>query len=179
MITLSRKADYALVALAHLGQGRGDAAVSARMIAERYKLPAALLMNILKDLARVKLVRSTRGAGGGYTLACDPARVTLLDVVRAVDDKHQPLTPCACDHDALPILGQESCHLSGDCPIREPIQRLHRRLQQFLTEVTLADLIGSEVNVAADEVQITPGDRTNRSDRLRQRKDRSVLAAQG
>jgi len=185
MITLSRKADYALVALAYLGEARqrGEGAVSARLIAERFKLPGALLMNILKDLARVKLVRSTRGASGGYTLACDPVRVTLLDVVLAVDEKHEPLTPCACDHDALPILGQASCHLTDDCPVREPIQRLHRRLQRFLAEVTLADLIGSRVNVAADEIQITPGPGGNgrertRWDAARGRADQAALAAQ-
>lgn len=154
MIALSRKADYALVALAYLGRARrgGERAISARQIAERFHLPAALLMNILKDLSRVRIIRSTRGANGGYSLACEPTAVSLLDVVRAVDEKQLPLTPCACDHDALPVLGQESCHLVEDCPIREPIQRLHRRLERFLADVTLADLIDSRVNVPADDL---------------------------
>jgi len=155
MISLSRKADYALVALAYLGRAhqRGDNATSARRIVEQFDLPPALLMNILKDLARIKLVRSTRGTNGGYTLARDPAEISLLDIVIAVEGA-SPLTPCACDRDELPILGQESCRIAPHCPIRGPIQRLHRRLQQFLAEVTLADLIQTEVNVPVHELHI-------------------------
>ena len=94
MLSLSKKTDYALIALAYLGQVRGEHsphatsesdAVSARKIADKHSLPLPLLMNLLKDLVRARIVTSVRGATGGYRLAVDPADVSLLDVVQAID----------------------------------------------------------------------------------------------
>ena len=60
MLTLTRKTDYALIALTHLAQGR-DQCFSAREIAARYGLPLPLLMNLLKQLAQKGLAKSVRG----------------------------------------------------------------------------------------------------------------------
>ncbi len=137
MLSLTRKTDYALVALTYLTGRRAEGAqpVSAKQIAQTFGLPRPLLMNILKELVRVKVLSSTRGAHGGYELAADPARVTLLEVVTAMDGPVR-LSQCA---DGLPIVGQ-GCTLSQDCPIQGPIRSLHRRLNRFLAEVTLKDL---------------------------------------
>ncbi|MEM1027845.1 MAG: Rrf2 family transcriptional regulator, partial [Planctomycetota bacterium] len=125
MLTLTRKTDYALVALCHLAHRRNEEAgpVSARVIAEAYQLPLPLLMNILKELAQAKLVTSTRGASGGYALALAPDRISLLDVVNAIEGPVK-LTPCC---DGLPIVGQ-GCGLEDGCPIQGTIQKLHRRM---------------------------------------------------
>jgi Rrf2 family protein len=121
-------------------------AVSAREIGDQFRMPLPLLMNILKDLARARLVRSTRGAGGGYVLAIDPRLITLAEVVTAVEG---PMRFTVCSSGDLPILGQDSCQVSGGpggggsggCPIEGPIRRLHARLGEFFTQVTLADLL--------------------------------------
>ena len=70
MIVLTRKTDYALVAMAHLAHHPGEEGISsARDIADRYHVPLPVLMNILKTLNREGLVISVRGARGGYRLA--------------------------------------------------------------------------------------------------------------
>jgi len=149
MLSLTRKTDYALIALAYLTGRRAERAspVSAKQIAQTFGLPKPLLMNILKELVRVKVLSSTRGAHGGYELAADPARVTLLEVVTAMDGPVR-LSRCA---DGLPIVGQ-GCNLSQDCPIQGPIRSLHRRLNRFLAEVTLKDLW---------EQRLSPGDKSS------------------
>ncbi len=137
MLNLTRKTDYALVALAFLAdrRARGCEPVSAKQIAGTFGLPLPLLMNILKELVQAKVLASTRGARGGYELAIDPGRVTLLEVVTAMEGPIR-LTQCA---DGLPIVGQ-GCNLSEDCPIQGPIRSLHHRITRFLEELTLGDL---------------------------------------
>lgn len=151
MLSLTRKCDYALVALVHLAHRRaaGQPPVSARRIAEAFNLPLPLLMNILKELTRDRMIASTRGPMGGYVLAEDPEQIRLLAVVRAVDGPPR-ITLCT---DPLPIMGQ-NCEIQGQCPLREPMQRLQERIQGFLAEVTLADLMGSKVDVPSWRVGV-------------------------
>jgi len=137
MLALTRKTDYALIALSFLAdqQQEGAPPVSAKRIAETFGLPLPLLMNILKELAGAKLLTSTRGPRGGYSLAADPESLTLLEVVTAMEGPVR-LTPCA---DGLPVVGQ-GCEHAGQCPIRGTVRSLHQRINRFLGEVTLKDL---------------------------------------
>jgi Rrf2 family protein len=147
MLCLTKKTDYALIALAYLAQRQSEEArpVSARAIAEQFDLPLPLLMNVLKELAQARLVRSTRGAHGGYALALAPGQVSLLDVVHAIEGPIR-LAPCATH---LHVAGEQCLH-SADCPIRSPVQKLHARLSQLFDGITLADLLEDRVDGAAD-----------------------------
>ncbi|MCG8510794.1 MAG: Rrf2 family transcriptional regulator [Rhodospirillales bacterium] len=138
MLSLTRKSDYALVALAYLGKNRQEqrTPVSARHIAELFGLPLPLLMNILKELSQAKLLESTRGVRGGYALAIDPKDVSLLEIVTAIEGPLQ-FAQCA---EGLPVVGQ-GCTLSEGCPIRGPVRKLHERIARFLEETTLQDLL--------------------------------------
>ena len=165
MLSLTRKTDYALVALAHLAERRSasaqdqDRAVSARRIAEQYGMPLPLLMNILKELGHAQIVRATRGINGGYELAKAADQVSILDVVIAMEgpfklsfcSKEAPASASTdADGSATPLTQQapaHECQIAEGCPIREPIRRLHDRMYQFLDEVTIADLAGSKVDV--------------------------------
>jgi Rrf2 family protein len=172
MLNLSKKMDYALVALACLeqhsavetpaGESSVATALSARRIADQYGLPVALLMNILKDLQQAGIVQSVRGPSGGYRLAKDSNQISLLDVVHAVDG---PVRVAQCT-DPLAIVGQ-GCPIQNACPIRQPIHRLEEHLTGFLDRVTLADLLGSKVDVPVQRVRVdrTAGDgaRTRKS----------------
>jgi Rrf2 family protein len=144
MISLTKKTDYALVALASLAQRAREGAppVSARKLADEHDLPVALVANILKDLHQAKIVDSTRGPTGGYALAMSPSKITLIDVITATEG---PVRLAECD-DNVPILGQ-GCAIACKCPIREPMRRLNDRLREFFDSVTLADLFDSKVDV--------------------------------
>ena len=143
-LTLSRKTDYALVALAALvEQQRGEQQpLSARQIAEQHQLPLPLLMNLLKDLHKAGIVCSRRGSGGGYLLCHDPAKVRLLSVVEAIEGRVK-LAMC-CDEQEQ--AGDEpcaacACQVLETCPIVTPMQRLNDMLRQFFDGLTLADLV--------------------------------------
>jgi Rrf2 family protein len=140
MLSLTRKTDYALVALSYLAQrkNQGLSAVSARHIAERFNLPLALLMNVLKELGQSRIVKSTRGAQGGYELLGEPESLSVLEVITSLEG---PVRFAACTEE-LPILGQ-GCEVCN-CPIRKPIQRLHERIVRMMEGVSLQDLLDQD-----------------------------------
>ena len=121
--------------MAHLAR-RAAVSVSAREIARQSRLPLPVLMNILNALAHSGLVVSTRGAKGGYRLARPPEEITLADLIGAIEGPVK-LTVCT------PVVRSDvepRCRLEEFCVAREPARRVHRGLQQYLSQVTLAQL---------------------------------------
>lgn len=134
MFTLTRKTDYALIALCHMAR-RPQEISTAREIAERYHVPPALLMNILKLLTQGELVRSIRGSKGGYTLALPPERINLEGIIRATEGPYR-FVQCTAET----AVESRPCELIDLCPISGPVRKVHAKLKAFLTDVTLADL---------------------------------------
>mgnify|MGYP006311025971 CR=1 FL=1 len=154
MLGLTRKTDYALVALARLAEAQqfDGQALSARQIADQYDLPAPLLMNVMKDLQRAGVVTSTRGARGGYLLAADPDEIPLSDVIEAIEGPIA-LVPCCCEGDNGNGNGQQ-CTLEPRCPVSGPINRLQQRLAEFFQGVSLGDLLNEEIAVPLARIGI-------------------------
>lgn len=149
MIALSRKADYALIALSHLARSP-EQVFSCREIASRYRVPLATLTNTMKVLTRAGILVSERGAHGGYGLARAAVRITLYDIIEAVDGPPS-LVRCVERWD-----GSENgrCDIAETCPVRLPVRRIHNRLVAVLREVTLAEIAqSSEEEIICD---ITP-----------------------
>ncbi len=148
MISLTRKTDYALLALSHLA-GEPGAVVCARDIAERYSVSTPLLMNVLKQLSAASLVNSVRGARGGYSLARSAEEITLAEVIDAIEGPVR-LAPCLAgsggDGERRP------CDAGDNCPIQGPLNWLHGRLRVFFENVTLAEMArqGESVLVGSD-----------------------------
>lgn len=140
MLAFTRKTDYALIALAHLAK-HPDECNSAREISARYGVPLPLLMNILKQVAQRGLAQSVRGPRGGYRLAAPPEKISLNDVIGAVEGPVQ-LVQCVewYQNKARGKL-KTGCELMATCPVRPAIHRVHNRLVEFLSSVTLADVI--------------------------------------
>ena len=147
MLSLTRKSDYALVALADLGYRymQGEKPASARVIADAYKLPLPLLMNVLKELSSADILTSTRGATGGYKLARDPNEISVHDVIAAIEG---PMRVALCA-EAEPLAPQ--CNLESGCPIKAPVRTLHERVAKVFKEMTLADLVAESDLVRSSE----------------------------
>jgi Rrf2 family protein len=143
MLAFTRKTDYALIALTHLAK-HSDECNSAREIAGRYGVPLPLLMNILKQMASRGLAQSVRGPRGGYRLAASPDKITLNDIIRAVEGPVQ-LVQCV-EWYQNKMLGKTKtgCELMAACPVRPTIHRVHARLVEFLSTVTLADVVEND-----------------------------------
>ena len=133
MFQLSKKVDYAIILLAHLGRRATPA--SAQEIAGLYQLPQPMVANILKQLSATKLIESKRGQTGGYTLTRAPEEITLAEIIELMDGE---FTLVACVH------GDENCKVSQCCPTQDPLQALHFKIQGFMKSVTLATIINPQ-----------------------------------
>lgn len=131
MLKFSRKVDYGLILLSKLRDEPTGA--SAREIAERYQLPQPMVANILKALTGARILTSTRGAQGGYELARAPERITLAEVVEALEG---PLSLVECNN------ADSTCRLADLCPTHDPLQTVQRRFEEFMAALTLDQIIG-------------------------------------
>ena len=82
---ISAKADYAVRAVVELAADSGERPVKAERIANAQEIPLNFLENILGELRHAGIVRSHRGADGGFRLAKDAEQITIADVIRAVE----------------------------------------------------------------------------------------------
>jgi Rrf2 family protein len=140
MLRLSKKADYALLAMRHLAAHVDQGALSARELAEAYDIPPELLAKVLQKLVRAHLLDSHQGIRGGYALSRPAPSISVVDVIQAVDG---PLTVTACsdvDH---------SCDQYAKCNIRDPLWRLKDRIAAALGATSVAEL-------AADMTMMPP-----------------------
>jgi FeS assembly SUF system regulator len=135
MLRLSRKADYALIALKHLAQHGLTDSLSAADIAAAYGISTPLLAKVLQRLAKKGLVVARHGSSGGYTLARDPATITALDVVEAIDG---PMSITSC------MTRRGECDHLTNCTVRDPLQRVNETVLQVLHQVTLSQLADEE-----------------------------------
>jgi Rrf2 family protein len=154
MLCLSRKTEYALVALAHLAEQPGRVA-SAREIAAAHALPAALLINILKNLQCHGLLRSTRGVKGGYGIARDLSTLSLQELIAIVDcEGHSAEGDCGClDYVRDGSRGLERNRAASP---HGPVQALQFKLVRFLREVRVADLVlpGRRIDVPVERLTL-------------------------
>lgn len=135
MLSMTRKADYALVAMSELAR-HAPKRLSARRIAEAVRVPLPVLTAILHQLLHQGLVTSTRGAQGGYCLAKPAGEISLGELIEAVEGPAK-LTLC-CSEESAAAVGDTKCDLEVGCRIKEPLRRVHRSLQHFLSQVDLA-----------------------------------------
>jgi Rrf2 family protein len=129
-----------LVALTHLARG-GDQLSSAREIADAYRIPLPILMNILKTLSRQGMVSSTRGARGGYRLSTKAADISLHMVIEALEGPVH-LFPCSQHSGGNGTV----CERQRWCPVTAPARKVSGKFQEFLEGVSLADIAGDEVS---------------------------------
>ena len=136
MLRLSKKADYALIAMKHLAMKAGSESTSAREIAELYDIPIELMAKVLQRLVRTGLLVSTQGTRGGYMLSRASASISVGDVIQAIDG---PFTVTACSTD------NNDCEQYGKCSIRDPLWQIKERIVAALATVSLAQMASEHV----------------------------------
>ncbi|MBV9412454.1 MAG: Rrf2 family transcriptional regulator [Acidimicrobiia bacterium] len=138
---ISAKVDYAVRAMAQLAAEPMDEPVKAEDIARAQDIPLKFLLGILNDLKRAYLVRSQRGAEGGYALARPADEITLADIIRVIDG------PLANVHD----LSLSELSYAGPAKrLREVWMAVRASLRSVLETTTLADLAAGDL---PDEVR--------------------------
>ena len=140
MLKISKKADYALMALQHIASVQfGDMTpgrvVNTKEIAEEYNIPLELLAKVLQVLSKNGMIESHNGPKGGYLLA----RSARADHHRADPRKYRrPLGITDCSHEKE----GEFCMQREHCNIRTPLLKIQDSIYQLLNNMTLQDMMG-------------------------------------
>lgn len=136
-------AEYGLICALHLARRATEGPITGRDIATKEMLPADYVEQILLRLRRAEIVRSTRGARGGYALARPATEISVRDVIHASE-----LTTFDLHCVSHPV-GEERCAAAHDCSIRPVWVLLQQKIDDVLESVLLSDLLAEEKTVRA------------------------------
>lgn len=143
---LSARADYAVRALVEIAATNGRP-VQREHIASAQGIPITFLNNIFQQLKVAGLARTVRGAEGGYLLALAPERITLADIIRAVDG------PLANVHGERP----ESLAYTGTAePLRDVWIAVRVSMRNVLEHVTLRDVASAQLPAIVHQLAAAP-----------------------
>jgi len=129
LIQLSEAANLALHALAFLGFQDRNKLVSSASIAKVLGASEAHLSKVLRTASRHRLVKSARGAKGGFSLLRDPEQVTLLEIIEIIDG---PIVKESC------LMSSQIC-LDNKCILGNLFDSLHELARQHLSQTHLSD----------------------------------------
>ena len=138
---ITTQAEYGLICALHLARRVDDGPVTGREIAARERLPGDYVEQIMLKLRRADIVKSTRGAHGGYVLARAASDISVHDVISAAE--HSTFEVHCTSH---PV-EEARCSSSHDCSIRPVWMLLQRQIDEVLQSVRLSDLLMQESQV--------------------------------
>ena len=151
---LTTKGRFAVTAMMDLALRGEEGPIALASISERQKISLSYLEQLFGKLRRNELVESTRGPGGGYTLARAAKEITVAQIITSVDE---PLDATHCG-------GKENCHGEGErCMTHDLWATLNNKMFEYLASVTLAELVdqekrkhGAKVAVLEDQRRLGP-----------------------
>ena len=141
---LTTKGRFAVTAMADLAMCDGNRPVTMAAISERQRISLSYLEQLFGKLRRSKIVESVRGPGGGYYLARPAEKITIAEIIVAVDE---PLDATSCG-------GKGNCHDERQCITHDLWMGLNAKIYDYLASVTLQQLVDSQAMTSPDGAPI-------------------------
>jgi Rrf2 family iron-sulfur cluster assembly transcriptional regulator len=130
---LTTKGRFAVTAMLDLAINEADKPVTLAGISERQSISLSYLEQLFSRLRRCGLVKSVRGPGGGYRIAKTLDKISISEIISAVDELI----------DATQCGGNENCHDEGRCMTHDLWSSLNVKILEYLAGISLADLVAS------------------------------------
>jgi len=131
MKLITRNTDYAVRALCYIAKAKGKI-VSAPELVSALKMPRPFLRKILQALNTKNILKSHKGAGGGFSLAAQPGKIFLTDIIKIFQGKLQ-LNEC--------LFKRNRCPNIKGCSLRKKIQAIEARVVKDIDSINLANLL--------------------------------------
>ncbi|HEX3015357.1 MAG TPA: Rrf2 family transcriptional regulator [Desulfobacteria bacterium] len=141
---LSTKGRYGVKAMFDLAQHYGEGPVSLKNVADRQGISEHYLEQLISGLRKAGLVKSVRGAQGGYTLAKEPAAITVGDVIRVLEG---PIAPVDCVAEEDP----EICQKADCCVTRGIWEKVRDSIAGVLDSISLEDMVKDAEKLQQDK----------------------------
>lgn len=130
MIKISKKIEYALMVLKHMRGIESAQQTTAREICDLYKAPFDTISKVMQTLAKHNILHSNQGATGGYTLTQNLESISYSKLVEIIEGRSKA-------KDCIEL----NCNLFSSCNIISPIRKLNHRLSDFISSISLAELL--------------------------------------
>ena len=130
MLKISRKVEYALIALRPIQGLKKEELASAKELAASYGVPKELLAKVLQRLAKKNIINAVKGPYGGYRLAIDPESMKLTEFFEIIEG---PMGIMDCYFES-------GCEQIEGCTIRTPINRINDSIRTMFNNMTLAEV---------------------------------------
>lgn len=134
MLQLSKKVEYALIALRHMAMNQRGQVFTAKEIAAKYSISYELLAKVLQKLTKSGVIVSTQGMRGGYSLAKKPDQIQVSYIINVIEEEKATIAECYAD-------GGESCSIFAACTIRKPLGKMQHNLNALFENTTLEQIV--------------------------------------
>lgn len=142
-LKLSTKGRYGLQAMIELAMHSGDGPISLKSIADRQGLSEHYLEQLISGLRKAGLVKSVRGAQGGYVLGRETDKIRIGDIIRVLEG---PIAPVDCVSEEDP----ECCNKADHCVTRTIWEKVRDSIADVLDSITLADMVKDAEKMESD-----------------------------
>ncbi|MBS1518279.1 MAG: Rrf2 family transcriptional regulator [Bacteroidetes bacterium] len=133
MIRISKKVEYALMALKYISES-DNKLVTAREISDSKKIPYDLLSKILQKLKNENILISNQGTNGGYSLNKKTNEIYLFSIMNLLDGDIA-ITDCQAENK------DKDCCLEDSCTIKSPVAKLQKEIEELFKNKTISDFV--------------------------------------
>ena len=149
---LTTKGRYGLRAVIDLAMYAKNEPVSLSDVAERQNISISYLEQLVAKLKKAGIVQSTRGAQGGYALAKAPEKISVGEILRALEGSLSPVDCSAVDGE-----GETECSASNFCVTKYVWKRINDSINDTVNNMFLSELLEESGKVKSDATQVEPG----------------------
>ena len=130
MLKITKKTEYALIALSHIESQKKDSLISSKEISMRYSIPKELMAKTLQFMAKIGYIVAIKGPNGGYKVNCEFKNISLKDFIESMEG---PLGLIECQIN-------DECDQLNACNIKRPIKKINDNLLNFLDNISLIEI---------------------------------------
>jgi Rrf2 family protein len=138
MLKLSKKIEYSILALKYIAENSEEECLSTKVISRNAAIPYDLTAKILQQLVKSRIIKSTQGTRGGYSLNISPDRINLGQIASAVEEDVQ-LTNCMFENSS-----HEDCSRIDDCCIKNPLSKVQNQINEIFNKTFLNELVEAQ-----------------------------------
>ena len=133
----TKASEYALLSLILIA--KSDQSKDVDTISTKLGISKSFLAKILQKLAKDGILKSFKGANGGFSLALEPSEISIKDIIKSAEKKEISVFECSVD--------QEKCPISQirDCQIWPMFNAVQNKIDDFLSSISLADIIKKKI----------------------------------
>jgi len=144
VLRVNRETDYAIRIILALAKYSPDEIVPSARIREQMEVPKSLSLQIISRLAKLQLIHTYPGRNGGIQLAHAPSRISLLDVIKAMEG---PLSLASC------LDNNQECSLAPGCTVHRYWIGLQARIEEDLASINFQELLKNKLPTPSSDVQ--------------------------